>query len=94
MDQRNLRIGEDVQLASILAEKILQGFALHPDGVSSISGIVDAWTVPQPWDIPTLSIDFELTEPGYSSLTKNRFNGVASALAEGLCRFKIEMNQQ
>jgi hypothetical protein len=91
LDQRYLRIGADVQLASILAEQILQGFAFHPAVVSSVSGTVEVWDVPQPWDVPTLGIDFQLTEPGYSRLAKDRFKEVASALAEGLRRFKTEM---
>lgn len=90
LDQKDLRISEDVQLASILAEKILQGFAFHRAEVSSASGTVDVWDVPQPFDIPILGIDFQLTEPGYSNLSKDSFNEVASALAEGLSRFKTD----
>ena len=70
LEQRYLRIGTDVQLASIFAENILEGFASHLVGASSVSGIVEAWRVPQPWDIPTLGINFQLMESGFSRLAR------------------------
>jgi tetratricopeptide (TPR) repeat protein len=90
VDQKDLWVSEDIQLSSILAEKLLEGFAFHPAAVSSVSGTVSVGNVPQAWDIPMLGIDFQLTEAGCSGLSKDNFNEVASALAEGLRSFKDE----
>jgi hypothetical protein len=90
MGQKSTPVVADIKLASILSENLLLGFEHAQVGFPSAVEVT-VWKVPQPWDIPTLIINLELTAAGYVRLTKNHFESVALALSEGLRAFNDEI---